>query len=143
MGMPITDYDFIRHNYLELLRQFTYRTDQERHGVEEYWSGDAELVADLKDFRFEGDCEEFARACLLKLRERINVKVRLVVCRDETGAGHCVCEVSSLDNKEAYILDNRQQQLMAFDKLKGYTFYYASPWNPMPADKRPWLNLKR
>ncbi|MDH2154042.1 transglutaminase-like cysteine peptidase [Stenotrophomonas sp. GD03657] len=140
MTMKITDYDFIRYHYRKLLENFKYKTDQQKHGVLEFWENDEVLQSALKGLTLVGDCEEFARTCMMKARERIELKARLIVCLTELGEGHCICEVSSLDEKESYILDNRQQQLMTYDKLK-YTFVAASPWNPEPGDKRSWIRL--
>lgn len=142
MGFPISHYDYIKHWHKQLLSRFNYVSDQSQFQVPEYWINDADLKAMVDGKRFKGDCEEFARACMLKYRE-IGLKARLVVCTVETGEGHCVCEVVSADGKEAYIADNRFTSIMTSDRMKGYTFLGASPWNPEPGDKRNWTAIKK
>lgn len=142
MTMQITDYDFIRYHHRKFLENFQYKSDMSQHGVLEFWADDEALQSAIKGLTFSGDCEEFARTCMLKARERTQLKARLVVCITEKGEGHCVCEVSSLDEKEAYILDNRFQQLMRYDKT-GYKLIAVSPWNPEPGDKRRWAMVPK
>ena len=96
----------------------------------------------LKGMSFHGDCEEFARAAMLETRNRPSLKARLVACIVETGEGHCVCEISNADGSDAFILDNRQHQLVQYNTLPHYTFVCASPWNPQPGESRPWLMLQ-
>lgn len=140
MGFPITDYDFIRQAHRKLLGQFEYKTDREQHQVLEYWAGDEMLAAAVKGLKFVGDCEEFARACMLKMRER-GIKARLVYCLVETGEGHCICEVASADNKEAYLLDNRHDTLKTSTQLSNYKYLRVSQWNPMPGSKALWMHV--
>ncbi len=142
MGFPISHYDYIRYWHKNLLQNFQYISDQKQFQMPEYWSGDEDLRKALEGKIFKGDCEEFARACMLKFME-LGLKTRLIVCTVETGEGHCVCEVVSADGKEAYIADNRQTTILAHDKFRGYNFIGGSPWNPQPGDTRKWTLVSK
>jgi predicted transglutaminase-like cysteine proteinase len=52
--------------------------------------------------------------------------LRLAVCLDETGAGHCVLTVDAIHNGQlgTWVLDNRFAAIMSQDLLtaKGYTW---------------------
>lgn len=140
MSFTIREYEYVKETHRELFSQFVYRTDKESHGLVEFWKRDEDLASAIEGKRFYGDCEEFARACMLRLMER-GYKARLVYCLTELGDGHCVCEVASQNNREAYILDNRYPQLMTHAKLKGYKFISASQWRPIPGGKANWVAL--
>lgn len=137
MGFAISDYDYVRYTHRKVLSNFEYQTDEEKHHTIEYWDPD-EYVLKAMGLPIQGDCEEFARACLLAIEKRSGIDVRLIYCIDETGQGHCVCEAASKDRQEAYILDNRKTSICTTTQLKGYKFIAAGPWNPIPQETRPW-----
>lgn len=141
MTMPIIDYDYIRYHHRKLLDQTPHATDREHSEILGHWMEDSVVANVLRDLPLNGDCVEFSRACMARARERVNLKARYLLCVLEDGTGHCVCEVSSLDEREAYILDNRQLSLTRYDRLKGYRFLAASPWNPEPGDNRSWIQV--
>ena len=140
-GFLILQYDAIRRILEKAHENFFYVTDEKKWKVAEYWEGEKLLQAAIEgNVRFRGDCEDFAVVCMGKLRAK-NLKARLVICKTETGEGHCICEVASDDMKEAYFLDNRYKTLQTRRQLKGYTFHSTSPWNPQPGDRRPWKRV--
>jgi len=98
-----------------VLNGFTYKTDKAQFGVIERWT----LPANVDNLT--ADCEEFAIACRMLLKEKL-IMSRLVYCRDEENAGHLVAEVNG------YILDNRQTRVVTRETLerKGYCFISIS-----------------
>ena len=124
-----------------LRSKHTYKTDQEKHGLKEYWEADAVLnqIAESQS-RFSSDCEEYAMVAMRMLRG-YDFNTRLVACLDETGAGHLICEVISEDGMQAFYIDNRKTELATRRTLKGYKFHSVSPMNPTPGDKRPWRRV--
>lgn len=122
----------------ELKRQHNYITDGKKWRMVDYWESDnvlAPMVNGSK--RLNSDCEEYAIVAMRKANSD-GFHARLVACQDETGEGHCICEVSSDDGTEAYYFDNRRTRVVGIDGLKGYRFYSVSPWNPAPRESRPW-----
>ena len=75
----------------------TYKTDLEQYGTPEHW-----VVANTF-----GDCEDYAllKRKLLLEQGWPNDRLGLIVCKTETGEGHCVLLV--MTDKGNYILDNR------------------------------------
>lgn len=128
----------------EIREKFNYITDQEKHGMVEHWEDSSTLknIGRSGVGKFSGDCEEFALVSMDKLRQ-MGFNVRLVVCRVETGEGHAICEVASADYAEAFYFDNRKLKVSDLSELKGYTFVTVSPWNPVPADDRPWYKVRQ
>lgn len=122
----------------ELTRQHNYITDGKKWHMRDYWESDNVLAPMVNGNRqLNTDCEEYAIVAMRK----VNIDgfhARLVTCLDETGEGHCICEVSSDDGTEAYYFDNRKSRVVTIDGLKGYQFYSVSPWNPTPRETRPW-----
>lgn len=121
----------------DLAQCFRYATDQEQHGRIDFWQGLDAVQAGLKRQDLRADCEEYAMAAVYLARTQ-GFDARLVVCRDETGAGHCLTEVVATGCEEAYYLDNRVDGLAVRDDLSGYRFVAVGPWNPVPGDTRPW-----
>lgn len=142
MGFSAADFNKLTSVHNKYFRKFVYVTDQEQHGLIEHWVGDDELRKAINGARLRGDCEEFARTCMLDVMDS-GYRARLVFCIVETGDGHAVCEVVSADGKAAYFMDNRHKRLMTASELQaeGYKFLAASPWSPTPADKRPWVRV--
>ena len=103
----------------QVLDAFTYVSDQKMHGVKEHWQFPVDMN-DIKD-----DCDGFAIACRVKLREQ-GLDSRLVVCRCETGEMHLVCATGN------YILDNRHTQVLTKTWLEhlGYDFLFVSGLEP-------------
>ena len=98
---------------------FTYTSDEKMHGINEHWQFPTDM-SDIKD-----DCDGFAIACRVKLREQ-GLDTRLVVCSTETGEMHLVCASGN------YILDNRYDSVRTKEHLEriGYDFKYVSGLNP-------------
>lgn len=102
----------------------TYRTDAQSFGVPEFWETAGQF----------GDCEDYAlakRARLLAAGWPPDL-LGLCVCVDETGAGHCVLYVYTID-RGAWILDNRHEWPMRPHELP-YT------WSKMLCDGK-WRQL--
>lgn len=76
-----------------------YRTDLKQYGVPEFWTVAGKF----------GDCEDYALAKRQALLQRgwPNDRLGLVICKTETGEGHCVLLV--MTDKGNYILDNRYE----------------------------------
>lgn len=142
-GFERGDYGLLSDLHRQVFEKFVYVTDQQKHGRPEHWEDASTLknIGRTGVSKFTGDCEEFSLVCLDQL-VRNGYQARLVVCMDETGAGHCICEVSSKDGKEAYYFDNRRHTLAVKKDLAKYKFVAVSPWNPEPSDTRPWLKVK-
>ncbi len=137
-GFSIMRYDILRTIHAQTFKDFTYQFDKDKWKVPEFWEGEQILRPAIEEGKgFTGDCEDFAMVCLQKAM-KAGFKARLVFCKVETGEGHCICEVASEDNKEAFYFDNRFRHLAEISHLKGYEFYSVSPWNPQPGEKRPW-----
>lgn len=125
-----------------LFKSFQYITDTSKHKLREFWEDVQPPKGVLgKQFKFTGDCEEFAMHSLTKVRE-LGIDARLVACLTEQGEGHCICEVLSKDHKEAMFFDNRYQKTMTRPELKGYTFVVVGPINPVRGDTRKWFLVK-
>jgi predicted transglutaminase-like cysteine proteinase len=125
----------------ELTRQHNYITDGKKFKMVDYWESDAVLAPMVDGQRdLNTDCEEYAIVAMRKAHID-GFHARLVVCLDETGEGHCICEVSSDDGTEAYYFDNRKQRVVTQAGLKGYQFYSVSPWDPQPRETRPWQRV--
>jgi predicted transglutaminase-like cysteine proteinase len=114
-----------------------YISDLDKWHLTDYWEPDKLL---LPMAELQVDCEDYARACMLRSMA-YGFTARLIVCTDETGAGHCICEVTDDEKDEAYYFDCRQEDLAVRSDLKKYSFYSASPWNPQPGEKRPWVRI--
>lgn len=102
----------------------TYRTDAQSFGVPEYWECAGQF----------GDCEDYTlakRARLLAAGWHVDL-LGLCVCVDDTGTGHCVLYVYTID-RGAWILDNRHDWPMRPHDLP-YT------WSKMLCDGK-WRKL--
>ena len=141
-GFNSEEMDHLQALFRTVKEIFKYRSDQDTYHVADYWADDKMLLPSV-DGRvpFEGDCEDYAMTCMHRAMNE-GFDARLVVCWTETNEGHCICEVAAPDHKQALYLDNRQTRAVFRSKLKGYRFYSVSPWNPIPADTRPWHLVK-
>ena len=121
-----------------MFKHFTYITDMDNHGLRELWTPPDEKLTHAyhiavktevwhkQDLLFKGDCEDYAmlaRSIVQKLLP--DEDVRLVVCRDETGALHCVMSVGG------WIIDNRYKDVNSNVWLRdnGYKFIAISGVN--------------
>lgn len=137
-GFTSEDLDKLKRIQSDTLRQFTYASDMETHGVAEYWPSFKDIgSAALHNAPFKEDCDGFAIVCMDKAA-LAGFPVRLVVCLDELGEGHCICEVSSRDKTQAYYFDNRRHAPVTAGGEVGYKFLAVSPYNPQPGEQRPW-----
>ncbi len=127
----------LKRIHAELMDRMTYQTDLEKFKVVDYWEGAAAI---RPSGSFRGDCEEFSMLAVMKARQ-LGLNARLVVCRDETGEGHCIAEVADPKLLTSYFFDNRQRRLVTLKELAHYRFYSVSPWNPLPGDTRPWVRV--
>jgi hypothetical protein len=134
--------DQLEKLFHDTLHQFVYQPDPSAVSqLTSQWEEDKVLVpAALTNVKFTGICESFARVCMLKVEKLNAYQARLVVCYDERGEGHCVCEVAVADLDESVIMDNRSADLVNHSQLTriGYKFLGCSPWNPVPGDTRDW-----
>ncbi len=89
---------------------FTYVSDMEQHGVKEDWRFPENVDS------FEGDCDDFAIACRMLLKERGH-ECRLVFCETETGGGHLICVIGK------WALDNRMKSAVGVTYLTGIKGY--------------------
>ena len=99
---------------------FTYVSDMEQYGVKEDWRFPENVDS------FEGDCDDFAIACRMLLKERGH-ECRLVFCETETGGGHLICTIGK------WALDNRMKSAVGVEYLtrtKGYNLISISGLNP-------------
>jgi len=104
----------------KVFKSFEYKTDLEQYGRLEKW------VMPSSSGPVTGDCEDFALACRVLLREQGIENSRLVYCLTERSEGHLVLEC------EGYILDNRQKKVVMKQKLsrQGYKWLSISGYNP-------------
>jgi len=99
---------------------FTYVSDMEQHGTREDWRFPENVD------NFEGDCDDFAIACRMLLKEKGH-DCRLLFCKTETGGGHLICTIGKM------ALDNRMKspvELTYLARTKGYTLISVSGLNP-------------
>ena len=99
---------------------FTYVSDEENHGTKEDWRFPENVDS------FEGDCDDFAIACRMLLKEK-GYSCRLVFCKTETGGGHLICTIGK------WALDNRMKSpvgLTFLTGIKGYNLISISGLNP-------------
>ena len=76
--------------------------------------------------RVTGDCDDFAIACRVLLREK-GYESRLLFCLTENDGGHLICMLGKM------ALDNRQPRPIEVESLVrhiGYTLISVSGWNP-------------
>lgn len=114
----------------QVFRNFTYMLDKKQYGLEEKWVVPSQAYDGTQDI--VGDCEDFALACRKLCRDQ-GIPSRLVICKVETGEGHCVLEVAG------WILDNRCRGVISRDRLekRGYEWMLISGYEPGD----PWQKL--
>jgi predicted transglutaminase-like cysteine proteinase len=106
---------------------FTYVSDMEQYGTKEDWRFPENVD------NFEGDCDDFAIACRMLLKQKGH-ECRLLFCRTETGGGHLICAIGK------FALDNRMKfpvELTYLTQTKKYTLLSVSGLNPGDA----WHNI--
>jgi predicted transglutaminase-like cysteine proteinase len=98
---------------------FTYVSDMEQHGTKEDWRFSENVD------NFEGDCDDFAIACRMLLKEKGH-ECRLIYCKTENGGGHLICVIGKM------ALDNRMKFPVEIKYLHqhGYEFISASGLAP-------------
>lgn len=114
---------------------FTYKSDREVFGVDEYWDFPEALYDGTSPV--VGDCDDFAIACRKLIRDA-GMDSRLVFCQVETGEYHLVCEC------HGWILDNRYPSGVIPNShpfFNGYKWLRISGYEPGD----PWseVSLKR
>lgn len=99
-----------------------YQTDLQTYGVSEKWNYPVE-----KGFRLVGDCEDIAlyKRHLLVQKGVPSECLRMIICKDPNGAGHCVLGVST--DEHTYVLCNNHTDLTTVKRMRseGYEFLYA------------------
>lgn len=138
MGFRPTDHAELEKVKSSLRYQDKYLAGLHRWLISEYWENDL-LLCTLRDsqIHFSLESEEYSMQVLRRL-DALGFKARLLICIDEGGEGHCICEVSSNDGFEAYYFDNRRTKIVTLFGLGEYKFIAMSPWNPEVGDTRPW-----
>ena len=99
----------------------------------DHWETDAELLADMQNNgRVRGDCDAFAKMCWMALRS-LAVPSRLVLCLDETGGGHLVCEASGwiLDNRYAVVIPRDELERLGYEWLSKSGYAPGQQWTTM------------
>lgn len=103
--------------------KIVWTSDDDTWGMVEKWTFPKEVGRTLIE-----DCDGIT---LWKMRELIKFKIDIApllftVCLTETGEGHAVLCVAT--DRGDFILDNRHDEVMAYDKLRkmGYQFLYRS-----------------
>lgn len=116
----------IRDIHWEVKQGFTYVTDKEQYERNEHW------VMPKDPFEVTGDCEDFALACRVLVRNK-GLKSRLIFCKTEDGGGHCVLSVGG------WILDNRMERVHDYQYMIkiGYRFIAMSGYEE--GDTWEWL----
>ena len=102
------------------INQWRYRADQRNYGKSDYWASPAEF------FRRSGDCEDYAIAKYVTLRQMgfDADQLRLVVVRDiRRDLAHAVLAVYV--GNEVYILDNLSNKVRAQENVPEYAPYYS------------------
>ena len=106
--------------FTRVKRGFKYISDELQYGTKEDWRFP-------KDFdNVVGDCDDFAIACRMLLKERGH-DCRLVFCETETGGGHLICTIGK------WALDNRMKSAVGVEYLtgtRGYNLISISGLNP-------------
>lgn len=121
-----------------LTQPHRYADDGRTWRIRDYWGTDtgmAPIPASQRELQV--DREEYAIAAMRKCHLG-DFHSRLIMCLDEMGEGHCICEVSSNDGTEAVYFDYRKSTVVERDGLSNYLFFFASPWDPQPRETRAW-----
>lgn len=141
MAFVSGDYEKLRAIHREVMDRFVYLTNHDPWPHTEYWQADKVMKKYANRYLvITNDSEVAVRAFLLLAREA-GFFARMVVCRTPDREGHCICEVADPQLEQAYYLDTRSERITARRSLPVYEMYCASPWNPIPNDERPWVDL--
>lgn len=117
--------------------RFIYTSDQDQYGVEEEWADIPNEL--LTSGTIRGDCDDYARICMLKAQQA-GYDARLIYCKVD-GVGHLICEVADSEFCQAFYFDNCNSTLVNFRQIRSYNFILTSPWNPVRGEKRAWLQV--
>lgn len=108
------------HAVNSFINQWRYRADQQNYGRSDYWASPAEF------FRRSGDCEDYAIAKYVTLRQLgfSADQLRLVVVKDtRRNLAHAV--LAAYVGNEVYILDNLSNKVRAQKNVPEYAPYYS------------------
>jgi len=114
------------------LNDWRYRDDSKNYGRRDYWASPLEF------FRRSGDCEDYAIAKYVTLREMgfPAEDLRLVVVQDvERDLAHAVLAV--YEGEQVYILDNLTRAIVPQEQLTQYVPYYSINENTRWAHVKP------
>lgn len=103
------------------LNTWTYRSDLDNYGRRDYWA------TPLEFFRNSGDCEDYAIAKYVTLRQLdfSPEELRLVVVRDLVREiAHAVLAVYV--DRRIYILDNLTSAVLPHEQVRHYVPYYST-----------------
>jgi predicted transglutaminase-like cysteine proteinase len=112
-------------------QRFTWVSDQQHHGVREWWPASKDVAKYPSPLL--GDCDDYALACRVELREA-GVATRLLSCVTARGTGHLVCEAGG------WILDCQRRNAYRWDdnplrhewrRISGYET--GDPWREVVA----------
>lgn len=108
------------HKVNSFVNQWHYRADDRNYGKSDYWASPSEF------FRHSGDCEDYAIAKYVTLRQMgfAAEQLRLVVVNDvRHNLAHAV--LAAYVENEVYILDNLNNQVRAQSSVPEYAPYYS------------------
>jgi predicted transglutaminase-like cysteine proteinase len=90
---------------------FIWTSDKEVFKQSDHWKSFADEVE--RGEVFKGDCDDFSLTCaeLLVRNGTALDRIKLVLCKVETGTGHLVCISRNL------VLDNRQRKVLDWSEL--------------------------
>lgn len=116
--------DLARKIHRQVRNHFIWTADKKTFGELEHWRSFADEIE--RGEVFMGDCDDFCLACaeLLIRQEADPAKVRIALCKVETGGGHLVCIA------DGWALDNRERSIISWDLLPYTWIKYMRMDNP-------------
>lgn len=108
------------HQVNNFINQWHYRADGQNYGKSDYWASPAEF------FRRSGDCEDYAIAKYVTLRQMgfSADQLRLVVVKDtRRDLAHAV--LAAYVGNDVYILDNLSNKVRPQSAVSDYAPYYS------------------
>ena len=120
--------EIVGMTHSKVLSRFHYTSDKKNYDKMEDWRSHAKEVNEGKEFK--DDCDGFALTCaeLILTGGVDRSRVKIIICKTETGEQHLVCGVDIDDDpdfgKTTYICDNRQGTVKAWSEMHGYEWQY-------------------
>ena len=134
--MQTASFDYLnvaKKVHRELIDKFTYVSDIEKYGNDEFWTNTEvarrTLLGAIISARYFGDCEDYAILCRKRLREK-GYNSRLIYSETSKGTFHVFCLVGNM------VLDVRHKWLMSLTDIleDGDVLHVASGFEP----RDPW-----